>query len=125
MRETMSLIEPPPVRPGDDLDGLLRAYFQAQMPHPWPALKLPPARSRWAAVRRRLALAASVALLLLGALLLPGQYLPRSDTDGVVPQGGSAKRERLPGKDRPQPERKGPMGDEEFDPTGFELPGMK
>jgi len=66
---------------GDDLDALLGAFYKAQMPTPWPAFP-PPARPRtlplrpqarrpWPVVASRLALAASVALLLLGFWLLP------------------------------------------------------
>ena len=58
----------------DDVDGLLRNFFRAEMPDPWPTLKAPvemkstkpTAPRRWAPVRSRMALAASVALLLLG-----------------------------------------------------------
>jgi hypothetical protein len=60
-----------PGRPPENLDGLLRAFFQAEMPASWPAPELPaesfrrPPRpaARWAMTRSRLALAASVALL--------------------------------------------------------------
>jgi hypothetical protein len=87
----MSLVEPPPVRPGDNLDGLLRAFFRSQLPHPWPSPPRPaprtvparPGRPGRALFRSRLALAATVALLFLGSLLLPGrlsQIVP-SDTD--------------------------------------------
>jgi len=80
---------------GDDLDGLLRDFFRAEMPHPWPELKLPgaarngfhakrpaeppatlpltPHRRPWAVVGPRLALAASVGLLLVCSWFLPGQ----------------------------------------------------
>ena len=98
--------EPSPVewpnagRPNGDPDGLLRAFFRAELPDPWPALRRPDgpacfvgangtapgrdhpsetARARsWAlprpALRRRLALAAAAVLLLLGTLLLSGQF---------------------------------------------------
>jgi hypothetical protein len=79
----MSLVQPPPWKPGDDLDGLLRAFFRSQMPHPWPSPRLP--RFRTAAdprsapsghslTRSRLVLAASAALLMLGSLCLPGRF---------------------------------------------------
>jgi hypothetical protein len=70
-------------RPDDDPDGLLRAFFRAELPQPWPAFRRPddrdraatPARPRsWTAARSRLALAATVAVLLLGTLLLSGQF---------------------------------------------------
>jgi hypothetical protein len=70
------------MKPGDDLDALLRAFFRGQMPHPWPAARLPrfrtappappvPGRSK---MRSRWALAASVGLLLFGSLTLPGRF---------------------------------------------------
>jgi hypothetical protein len=83
----MKFIEPPVVgalgsaRSGDDLDGLLRAFYRAEMPHPWPELE-PPAftsvpSSRlafWRGIKRsHLALAASVALLIGGSLLFSGK----------------------------------------------------
>jgi len=81
----MNLVVRPPVSPEDDLDGLLCAFYKAQLPTPWPeprALEVPtepspatlPGFSPW---RSRLALAASVALLLSGSLFLP----VRSPTD--------------------------------------------
>ena len=76
----MSLSTQPPVSPGEDLDGLLRAFYQAQLPHPWPDCKVPAAGGapsarlrRSALLRSRLALAASVALLFTGSFLLPRQ----------------------------------------------------
>jgi hypothetical protein len=79
----MTLVEPPLVQPADDLDGLLRAFYQSEMPHPWPSPPRPASRatdrraSRGPSLfRSRLALAASVALLLLGCLLLPGRLGP-------------------------------------------------
>jgi hypothetical protein len=77
----MNLVDPSPLKPGD-LDGLLRMFFRRQMPQPWPAPPTPhsramPARrsasSRQPLIRSRWALAASVGLLLLGSLLLPGR----------------------------------------------------
>ena len=83
----MNLVQEPPKRPGDDLDGLLRTFFRAQIPHPWPAPPTShfriepaarPATSRRPLIRSRWALAASIALLLLGSLLLPGRFTPGS-----------------------------------------------
>jgi len=64
----------------DDVDGALTAFFKSELPNPWPALQLPeaemsatplpfrrPARSP---LRSRLALAASILLMLLGSLFL-------------------------------------------------------
>jgi hypothetical protein len=68
-------------QPGDDLDELLSAYYQAAMPSPWPELKVPahvsvlPTRlAFWQRIKRsHLALAASVALLVGGSLLFAGK----------------------------------------------------
>src|SRR5262245_35390705 len=64
----------------DDLDGLLRTFFRAEMPHPWPQMK-PPAEQapRVKPARRspryaRWALAASVGLLLVGQVFLSGMF---------------------------------------------------
>jgi hypothetical protein len=116
----MSFMMRPPSKPanpeggrpaGDELDGLLRAYFRAEMPDPWPAapvperanerlvLTLPPAREEAAPrhsslFRSRLALALSVALLILGALLLGGRFTlePTGDLDGANLRPSSAAR---------------------------------
>jgi hypothetical protein len=67
-------------KPPDELDGLLRAYFRAQLPDPWPSLEapaaLPPRKlaARRPVFRARLALAASVALLGAASFLLPGAF---------------------------------------------------
>jgi hypothetical protein len=84
-------------RSPDGLDGLLREFFQGEMPDPWP--RAPGARaprrvlapSSWHRFRGRLALAAAVAFFLVGSFLLtrgfpevketgkdggPGQALP-------------------------------------------------
>jgi hypothetical protein len=82
-----SLHEPPANRGGDlggrapdELDALLRDFFRSEVPQPWPEFAAPepapilpltrPARP-WISVRSRVALAASVGLLLTGSLLLP------------------------------------------------------
>ena len=79
----MNLVPPPPRKPSDDLDFLLRRFFRSQMPDPWPRPRLsffrphpatPATPSRHPLIRSRWALAASVGLLLLGSLLLPGRF---------------------------------------------------
>lgn len=85
----------------DDIDRLLSWYFIEELPHPWPGLRLPaPARqtigrsSRWLpAFRSRFALAASLALLGGGALLLGEAF--RTVKEPVNLRGGwdSATRE--------------------------------
>lgn len=69
----------------DELDQTLRAFYRSEMPHPWPALQLPVVsetplslpharRQRRPLWNSRFALAASIALLLLGSLLLSGAF---------------------------------------------------
>jgi hypothetical protein len=119
----------------DDLDRLLAGFFKAQVPHPWPNAPLPPvaqaepsvlatARAaeppgrRDTAVRARVTLAASVALMLgtcwyLSSGYTPGQRGPRqaaptgpslfdgSDANdkGVLPQIQKNKAEDPPKMD--------------------------
>ncbi len=96
--------------PPDDLDGLLRAFYRKQMPSRWPAPPLPPPAPtvpfrgpnprHQALFRSRLALAASVALLMLGSLFVGGKR-GAVQTDGrpdMVLPDGSATREKLPPK---------------------------
>jgi hypothetical protein len=77
-----------PDRPADDLDRLLHNFFRAEMPEPWPAWSPPQAkperpnvaaRLRGPALRRRLVLAASVAVLLVGYLMLARAFPGSSD----------------------------------------------
>jgi hypothetical protein len=68
-------------RSPDEVDALLRRFFRAQMPSPWPTFQ-PPAEprvlspvvrpDRWGQVRSRFALAAAIALLVLGSFVLSG-----------------------------------------------------
>src|SRR5687767_213080 len=85
----MRFVDPPTLhspwreRPGDDLDGLLTAFFRSELPSPWPAApdveeaevvlhRKTPRRPIWGS---RLALAASVAVLLAGGWMLSGSFL--------------------------------------------------
>lgn len=80
----MTFVEPPSLKPRDDLDGLLRAFFRAQMPLSWPPPRQPTA-SRRGLLRGRWALAASVALLLLSSVLLPSRFTPNAQPqDGIA-----------------------------------------
>jgi hypothetical protein len=105
---------------GDDVDGLLRDFFRAEMPSPWPELKLPsparngfhPKRSKpedgpailpltpkkrpWAVVGPRVALAASVALLLLGSLFLSGQFKGNKPGESPLSAPGGQANPKIP-----------------------------
>ena len=92
----MKFISPPSAtprasrQPGDDLDALLSAFYQSEMPSPWPELELPASVSVlpnqlafWQRIKRsHVALAASVALLIAGALVF-------MDKSTVSRRGGS------------------------------------
>jgi len=99
----MNLVEPSSQKPSGDLDSLLRGFFRSQMPHPWPAPRLPhfratpakrPISPRRPLIRSRWALAASISLLLLGSLLLPGRLTPTSQP-GSDPTGPGYGRDIL------------------------------
>jgi hypothetical protein len=77
----------PPAR--QDIDGLLRAYFQAEMPHPWPSLSLTRRQQSTSLLGRgwRIALAACVALLLLGYLSLAGLFPREGPSQAIEPTG--------------------------------------
>jgi hypothetical protein len=92
----MNLSLNPPAQPAearppeDDLDGLLRDFFRAEMPGPWLPFQAPAPRRatlprRFSLLRSRLALAASVALLVTGALLLSRSL--RDETAGPNANG--------------------------------------
>jgi hypothetical protein len=92
----MTRVFPNPPPPGDELDVLLGAFFKSEMPAPWPDLHPPesartllPLMGRALPNRReasrprasgmllsRIALAASVALLLLAGWFLGGKLTP-------------------------------------------------
>jgi hypothetical protein len=108
----MSVTQPPVEpretgRPADDLDGLLREFFQAELPRPWPAfarpgratMPLPGAPSWRLRFRSSLALAASLILLALSLGLLSGRSTPS-------PQSAPEKGPIIGAKDTP---RHGPI----------------
>jgi hypothetical protein len=63
-----------------DIDEVLRDYFRAEMPEPWPAWTAPPTTLRRATSWSRWAVAASVGLLLAAYLALSG-YFPREASE--------------------------------------------
>ena len=92
--------------PPDELDGLLRGYFQAEMPDPWPSLEAPaprhalpamPPSGRKAFWGSRLALAASLALLLGGSVFLSGSLPAGKQPEGVPTKDPTATRPTTPG----------------------------
>jgi len=104
----MRIVNPPVLdspwqeRPGDDLDGLLTAYFHRELPSPWPAapeaeevaviLRHQPAPRKpfWTS---RLALAASVAVLLAGGWMLSGTFhdVSKDGPEGHINDGTATR----------------------------------
>jgi hypothetical protein len=84
------------------VDVLLRDYFQAELPHPWPTFQAPgPMRASrpettWSRNSTRLALAASVALLVAGYLTLSG-FFPRQ----TAPSGVQQVQPNIASKEKP------------------------
>jgi hypothetical protein len=82
-------------RSPDEVDALLRCFFRAQMPSPWPALK-PPAKpwpglpltrpSRSTQLHSYFALAATLALLVLGSFFLSDLVPSRSALPTEAPR---------------------------------------
>jgi hypothetical protein len=99
--------------PGDELDQLLTAYYQAEMPRPFPALKAPEPRIvpgfRWSAVRSKAALAASVGLLMVSGWLLAGRTADYAVP--TLPDGGTGSGSLVrPGEPGPAVEKKNTPG---------------
>lgn len=81
----------------EEVDVLLRSFFRAEMPEPWPTLKAPaeqnfrqatrPVARCWTSARSRMALAASITLLVLGSWCFsaktPEYALPTSTGTGT------------------------------------------
>jgi hypothetical protein len=80
----------------DELEGMLRAYYKAELPNPWPSLEAPAARNnilpmrppmrRFPMLRSRLALAACVAFLVAGPLALSAYFGGTGSKVSDVPQ---------------------------------------
>jgi hypothetical protein len=110
-------------QPRDDVDRLLRDFFRAEMPDPWPELSPPEAlplrpmkarTNRWAGLRRRFAVAASVGLVLVGYLFLARAF-PGTSSDGPLDVrdrigNNNVKPPVVPLDRLPAPEKAGPQG---------------
>lgn len=124
----MSILQQPPIRPDaagrspDNLDGLLRAFYRAEMPDPWPALQPSVSRevvpfrptNRWSSQRSRWVLAASVVLLLISQLFLSGQLPDYSAARTAGEVGDTTARRNLSGLTHPgkaAPVHKGQLRD--------------
>jgi hypothetical protein len=117
----MSFLLSPPQSPrqddsGDDgLDNLLKSFYRAQMPDPWPAMEAPaerrvflatfaPPRRRQSLLRSRLALAASLALLVGGSWwLLQGSKPTAGSAPATVEAGPGIGAASANGADRNPP----------------------
>ncbi len=102
----MNTIQRPPVEPtngqgpSEPYEEMLRRFFRSELPNPWPALELPersvltiprarPVSGGWfARSKSRLALAASLVILLLGSWLLSGAF---RDGKSATPPGVNSK----------------------------------
>jgi hypothetical protein len=84
----------------DDVDGVLRTFFKAQTPAPWPKAPAVVAKTAkgWPMMRSRLALAASVALLALGLSLVSGAFHGQlnSSQSHITVDGATASTENDP-----------------------------
>lgn len=127
----MSFLVPPPLKPSDELDALLRAYFEREMPKPWPSPRVSldrvvplrrPTTNRRSLNRSRWTLAASVALLLLGSLLLPSRFTPDAKPEPVLDAPGTADRPILPKRHESKPNESKPEVPVE---DGDQLPNME
>ena len=78
-----------------EMDDLLHDYFQAEMPKTWPQFKAPretrakKPETLWSRYSGRVALAACIALLVAGYLMIGGDGQPVRTPDGVQQVGGN------------------------------------
>ena len=104
----MTILTPDDARP--DVDGVLREFFETEMPKPWPAFKAPKQTrekrsvSMWSRYSGRVALAACVALLVAGYMTLAGFFptpLASNGVHDVAPHIGAGEPK---GKFQPPPD---------------------
>ena len=92
----MNVIERNPALPPDEVDHLLRSFFRSEVPDPFPVMRAPVSglqhHASWSGLRSKLALAASVALLLAGSWLLSGRAGDYPTPTSVDGGSGSASR---------------------------------
>lgn len=108
----MTTSQPKPTGTSDQVDRLLSAYYQAEMPKKWPAAPQPWAEPALAKTdrtgrqssRSRWALAASVAMLLGGCWYLSGQITDgkKSPNLNLDTGGADSKYAKDAGKDKPK-----------------------
>jgi hypothetical protein len=118
----MNTIQRPPVSAGereqlpDDFDRLLRAFFDAERPAPWPVLKPPaerpsplarPTTRRRTLLGSRVALAASLLILLAGPFYLSSRFAELTPAAVDADSGTTTAQARgplmAPAKMRPAP----------------------
>lgn len=119
----MSISQPPAEsqtsgRSADDIDGLLREFFQSALPRPWSAFQRPARETlpltRSTSWKRRfrssLALAASLAILALSLGLLSGKFTdrtaPTTPADPPIGTNDPPYKETGPRHGSIQPEKK-------------------
>ena len=88
-----------------DVDGVLRSFFRAEMPNPWPEVQVPTLapvvrrRFNWMHAGSRLALAASILLMVFGYIALAGKFPteanPSNDINPVAPEIGDNPLKRV------------------------------
>jgi hypothetical protein len=91
--------------PEDEVDQLLRAFYLRELPNPWPVLTPPgrlasnvvpiqPVARRFPMLRTRLALAACVAFLVAGPLVMASFFSPNESAATTQPTADDAKAEK-------------------------------
>jgi hypothetical protein len=96
-------------RPAENVDRLLHSFFKNEMPEPWPAVNVladqPLTKPGWLGTFGRLALVASLALILLGYLALAAKF-PSSSEPGLTFDRSQTIGSRISVKQAPLPPSK-------------------